>query len=283
MNVISVAYVTLLLIKSRNVPSVGIKLEIMKPYLTIIIPCYNEEKNLHRNILDSVHAYLTKKDFTWEVIISDDGSSDDSKKIVEAQIQKLPGFKLLKNSHGGKPSALWFGIKASNGKYILFTDMDQSTPIVELDKLLPFIGDKVGAVIGSRGLVRKNFPFYRKIGSIVFVAVRKLFVLPEINDTQCGFKLFDKEAISRAFPHMQFFKKTASIKGWSVTSYDVELLHIVKKMGYLIEEVPVTWEDKDISVSKGGVLKRYFKESNEMLSQILRVKINEMKGLYKNL
>lgn len=255
----------------------------MRVYLSVVIPCYNEEKNLRPEVFNSINEFLRKERFSWEVIISDDGSSDKSREVVAKLIKNLPHFKLLKNTHGGKPSALWHGIKASKGKYVLFADMDQSTPINELDKLLPFIKENVGAVIGSRGLVRKNYPLYRRFGSIVFVTIRKLFILPEIDDTQCGFKLFLRDVALVAFPHLQFFKNKDRIKGWTVTSYDVEILHIIKKMNYEIEEVPVIWEDQDVSTSKGGGLSRYFKESKEMLSQILRVKINNIRGLYKDL
>ncbi|KKQ97498.1 MAG: Glycosyl transferase family 2 [Candidatus Woesebacteria bacterium GW2011_GWB1_39_12] len=257
----------------------------MKPsiYLSIIIPCYNEEENLKRNVLGEVKKYMEKRDFSWEVIVSDDGSTDGSRILVKSQIAGWKNFKLLENPHGGKPSTLWFGIQKALGEYVLFTDMDQSTPIEELNKLLPFIEEKVGAIIGSRGLLRKNFPIYRKIGSIIFVALRKLFILPEIDDTQCGFKLFKKDVVLRGFPKLEYFRKEKIVKGWKVTSWDVELLHIVKKMGYLIEEVPVEWEDVDVSKSKGGVLQRYVRESKEMLTQILRVKLNDMRGLYKDI
>jgi len=131
-----------------------------KLYLSVIIPCYNEEENLKRDVLSEVRKFMLKKDFDWEVIISDDGSTDKSKELVESQIIGWKNFRHLKNPHGGKPSALWYGIKAAKGNYVLFTDTDQSTPISQLDKLLPFIGGKTGAVIGSRGLLRKNFPLY---------------------------------------------------------------------------------------------------------------------------
>ena len=251
-----------------------------KTFLTVVIPCFNEEKNLKKKSLAAIFKYLKAKDFSWEVIISDDGSTDKSRELVKSQIKNLKNFRLLENPHGGKPSALLYGIKNSKGEHILFSDMDQSTPIEELEKLLPFIDEKTGAIIGSRGLLRKNFPLYRRLGSIIFMAVRKIFILPEIDDTQCGFKLFKGQVVKKAFPNLQYFKDKTEKTGWSVTSYDVELLHIVKKMGYVIEEVPVVWEDADTSTSKGGILGRYAKESKEMLLQILRVKINDMKGMY---
>ena len=253
-----------------------------KIFLSVIIPCYNEEENLKRNVLSEVHDFLKNKVFSWEVIISDDGSTDGSKDLIKSQIKGWKNFRLLENPHGGKPSALWFGIKSAKGEYVLFSDMDQSTPIDQLGKLLPFLAKNIGAVIGSRGLLRKNFPLYRRIGSIVFMAVRKLFILPEIDDTQCGFKLFRKEVALRSFPKLEFFRKEKRVKGWTVTGGDVELLPIIKKIDLRIEEVPVQWKDIDVSKSKGGVFGRYARESKEMLTQILRVKLNDLKGLYKD-
>jgi len=251
-----------------------------KIFLTVIIPCYNESENLKRGVLLDVYKYLKTKNFTWEVIISDDGSTDDSRDLTKSSIKKLENFKLLENSHGGKPSALMYGIKKATGKYILFTDMDQSTPIAELDKLLPFAKKGFKVVIGSRGFQRKNFPFYRKLGSLVFTSIRKAFVLNEINDTQCGFKLFDTDLVRKAFPKLQFFRGAKNTAGWKVTSYDVELLHIIKKSGEKIKEIVVTWRSEDESKNKGSGIGRYFRESKEMFLEISRVKINDLKGRY---
>lgn len=250
-----------------------------KIFISIIIPCYNEEKNLKRNVLNEVYKYLSKKDFIYEVIISDDGSTDDSKKIVEEKISKFRNFKLLKNEHGGKPAALLSGLKEAKGEWVLFTDMDQSTPIAELDKLLPFT-DNYQTVIGSRGLNRNNFSILRRVGSIVFLTFRRVLLLPEIKDTQCGFKLFRRTDLLKAFPELEFFKVKQRTAGWKVTSYDVELLHILKKNGSKIKEVEVEWNDRDISDSKGQGSGRYFRESKEMLMQIIRVKRNDLNGLY---
>lgn len=251
-----------------------------KIYLSVIIPCFNEEENLKRGVLSEVNKYLIKQKFSWEVIISDDGSTDGSSELVKEQISDWKKFKLLENLHGGKPSALWCGIKTAKGKYVLFTDMDQSTPIDQLDKLMLFTKKGYKVIIGSRGTQRKSFPFYRRLGSIVFIKIRQLFVLAEINDTQCGFKLFESKLVKKAFPNLEFLRKKTKVKGWKVTSWDVELLHIIKKRGEKIKEVRVVWDDQDISGSKGGSLNRYIRESREMLTQILRVKINDIKGLY---
>lgn len=252
----------------------------MKPYLSVVIPAYNERDNLKRGVLSEVFKFLEKKEFSWEVIVSDDGSTDGSRDLVKKQIKKWKNFKLLENPHGGKPSALCYGIKAADGKYLLFTDMDQSTPISEFDKLRPSLEGEYDAVIGSRGLQRKNFPVYRRIGSIVFMAIRKLFILPEINDTQCGFKLFRASVVKKAFPKLEFFRKKGQVEGWRVTSYDVELLHIIKKMGKRIREVGVDWEEKGVDKKREGSLGRYVRESKEMLFEIIKVKLNDLHGTY---
>jgi glycosyltransferase involved in cell wall biosynthesis len=251
-----------------------------KIFLSIIIPCYNEEANLKRGVLEEVRTYLRKKKFSWEVVISDDGSNDKSRELIKKVIRNWDNFRLLENPHGGKPSALWYGIKKAKGEYVLFTDMDQSTPISELDKLLHFIKQDYKVVIGSRGIKRKNFPFYRRLGAVVFMSLRKLLILPNVNDTQCGFKLLNKKLVLSAFPKLEYFNRKQKVKGWKVTSYDVELLHIIKKMGKKIAEVTVIWNDEDMSTTKGGKLQRYINESKEMFRQILRVKLNDVMGLY---
>ena len=245
-------------------------------YLSVVIPCYNETENLQRGVLDEVNDFLTKQNFSWEVIISDDGSTDESKKIVSEQVKGKKNFRLVENSHGGKPLAVWSGIKNAGGEYVLFTDMDQSTPIKEVLKLIPYF-EKYEVVIGSRGMERENFSILRKIGSNVFRVFRKILMLRDINDTQCGFKTFQTNVAKKIFPMLQFFKKEETIKGWKVTSFDVELLFIAEKLGFKVKEVPVEWKDRDVAKGKE---KSYLKESKEMLMQILSVKLNDLRGLY---
>ncbi|MGI5826535.1 MAG: glycosyltransferase [Patescibacteria group bacterium] len=247
-----------------------------RPFLSIIVPCYNEKENLERGVLDEVYQFLTKQKFSWEVIISDDGSTDESREIVKKIIKGKENFRLVENRHGGKPSAVWGGIKDALGEYVLFTDMDQSTPIAEVLKLTPFMSSHE-VVIGSRGMERENFDVIRKVGSIVFRTFRKTLMLRSVDDTQCGFKAFKAEVAREIFPLLQFFKQTKEVKGWKVTSFDVELLFLAEKFGYKIKEVRVNWADRDVSKGKQ---RSYFKESKEMLMQIFRVKLNDLKGMY---
>ncbi len=247
----------------------------MKPFLSIIIPCYNEEKNLKRGVLDEVDRYLKKQKFLSEVIISDDESTDGSLKFVKNYIKKHPRFKILENKHAGKPFAIRAGIQKAKGEIILFTDMDQSAPIEEFDKLLPFFKKGFDVVIGSRGQKREGFSLLRLIGSNVFRLIRQQLLLKNIVDTQCGFKAFKNQVAKDLFSRLLIFKEAKETKGWRVGAFDVELLFIAQKRGYKIAEVLVKWEDKDI-----GKQKKYFKESKEMLKEILRVKLNDLKGKY---
>ena len=247
----------------------------MKPFLSVIIPCYNEEKNLKRGALDEVEAYLKKQSFESEVIIVDDGSIDNSRDFVKKYLPNHPRFKLLENKHVGKPLTIRFGVKKANGGIILFTDMDQSTPINEFDKFLPFFKKGFEVVIGSRGQKRTGYSLIRIIGANVFRLIRQGLLLKNIIDTQCGFKAFKSEVAKDLFSRLLIFKEVKKTKGWKVGAFDVELLFIAQKRGYQIAEAVVNWEDKDL-VKK----KKYFKESKEMLTEILRVKLNDLRGKY---
>ena len=151
-----------------------------KIFLSVIIPCYNEEKNLKRGVLDEVDNYLSKQKFISEVIISDDESTDKSRDFVKKYIKKHPRFRLLENKHAGKPFAVRSGIKVAKGEIVLFTDMDQSAPLNEFDKLLPFFKKDFDVVIGSRGQKREGFSLIRLIGSNVFRLIRQVLLLKKI-------------------------------------------------------------------------------------------------------
>lgn len=251
-------------------------------HISVIIPCYNEEKNLERGVLDEVQKYLVEQEYTWEVIIVNDESTDNSRNLVEHSIENKANFSLLDIPHGGKPAAVWAGIQEARGGIVLFTDMDQSTPIDELSKLLPWYKRGFDVVIGSRGITREGFSITRRVGSAVFRNMRRLFLLRNTSDTQCGFKSCQRDAALQIFPRLQFFKRTDRPTGWKVSAYDVELLYLFEKAGYPIKEVEVKWQNRDESNTKdqtGGMI-RYLKESLDMAKEIVRVKINQVKGLY---
>ncbi len=246
------------------------------PYLSVIIPCFNESENLKRGVLNEVCGFLEKQKFTWELIVSDDESTDDSWKLVEKFTSGKKNVVHLQNKHGGKPFAVRSGLEKAKGQWVLFTDMDQATPIDQLTKLLPFF-ESDDIVIGSRGMTRKNFPFYRKLASFAFLNFRRLLLLPNIKDTQCGFKAFRRKVALDLFPRLQVFQAKTKVYGWRVSAYDVEMLFIGQKKGYKIAEVPVFWEDVDIAKGKQ---RNFLKESKDMFKEVLRVRLNDLKGLY---
>lgn len=249
----------------------------MKPFVSVILPNYNELENLKRGVLATISTYFATQSYGWEVIISDDGSTDQSVAFIQHFIASHPGFRLLKNPHAGKPYALKSGINVAKGKYVLLTDMDQSTPIDQLDKLLPYTKDGYRIVIGSRGVRRKDSSMIRQLASVIFLLARKIFLLRGIKDTQCGFKLFETSLAKKVFTKMRIFGRESTAIGWKVTAYDVEMLFLSEMLGEEIQEVRVVWKDEDTS---SGKKRNFIKESIEMFLEILRVRINYMLGKY---
>jgi len=248
--------------------------------ISIIIPCYNEENNLKKGVLNEVYDFLKSQKFEWEVIICNDESTDNSLKLAKDFVSNHKGFRVLDLPHGGKPSAVWGGIKEAKYPIVLFTDMDQSTPLKELNKLLPFFDQGYDVVIGSRGVSREGNSFVRKMMARGFLMGRRLVLLHNLIDTQCGFKAMKTDLAKKIFPNLQFFKDKSDKKGWRVSAFDVELLFMAQKWGYKIKEVEVKWKNEDLSTTKGDNSTRFKKESKQMLQEIFRVIRNNIQGVY---
>lgn len=249
----------------------------MRTLVSIILPNYNELGNLKRGVLTTINNYLSRQSYGWEVIISDDGSTDGSVEYLTKFVSLHSHFRLLENRHAGKPFALKSGIQAARGEYVLFTDMDQSTPIDQLEKLLPYTRDGYRIVIGSRGIRRRDSSLVRQVASVIFLLARKIFLLRGIKDTQCGFKLLEINLAKKIFARMRLFGRTQQSLGWKVTAYDVEMLFLAEKLGEEIQEVRVVWKDEDTS---SGKKRNFLKESVEMFWEILRVRANALLGKY---
>lgn len=248
----------------------------MKPYLSIVIPAYNEAINLKRGVLDSVNDYLIEQNFTWEVLILDDGSKDKTIEIATNFAKKHKGFNVFSEPHRGKGGTVIAGMKKASGEYVLFTDMDQSTPIDQLDKFKPKIKEKFDVVIGSRS-GRPGQSIIRKIMAYGFATLRTLILRLPFKDTQCGFKLFSKSASKTIFNKMEVFGGNNLNLGGGVTAgFDLETLYIARKSGLKIAEVPVEWyeygERKEVNP---------IKDSWEGLRDLLKVRINAFQGKYK--
>lgn len=249
-----------------------------KVFLSIVIPSYDEMANLQKGVLDKLDHFLGKASYEYEIIIVDDGSTDGSCEFVEQYALENKGITLIKNSHTGKAGAVTTGILAAKGEYILFTDMDQATPIEQVEKLLPYITDGYDIAIGSRNKTRKGAPLTRKIMANANIVLRSMLIgLSDIKDTQCGFKLFTQQSAQDIFKRIKDINKGfQSINGSAVTAgFDIEILYIAQKLGYKIKEVPVDW----LYVETRRV--NPIKDSVEGLLDLLRIRGNIVKGVYK--
>ena len=173
----------------------------MKSYLlSVVIPSYNEIANLRKGTLDKVEHYLERKKYNYEVIVVDDGSDDGSLEFVREFVKENPKFRIIENNNTGKAGAVTAGVLQGQGDYILFSDMDQATPIEEVEKLLAASEEGFDIAIGSRSTVRKGSPFTRLVISRSTIILRKLLVgMNSLTDTQCGFKMFSKKAARDIF------------------------------------------------------------------------------------
>ncbi|GAC1638745.1 MAG: glycosyltransferase family 2 protein [Candidatus Dormibacteraceae bacterium] len=205
--------------------------------LSIVVPCYNEERRLPRTI-EQIESYFAGKPISYELILVDDGSTDGTRQIQDAAAARNPSVRVeALPRNRGKGRALAEGVAAANGAEILVTDADLSTPIEELEKLRAALHGGAGVAIGSRALrgsrVEISQPVYRVLMGKVFNLLVQALLLPGIWDTQCGFKLFRADIAHEAFAAL-------TTDGFG---YDPEVLYRAKKRGVRIAEVPVVWRN----------------------------------------
>lgn len=237
-------------------------------YLSIIIPAYNEEKRIGSTLIKMLN-YLSAKDYSWEIIVVDDGSTDRT--IEKArELIKDERLKVLKNPvNAGKGYSVKQGVLASKGEVILFSDADLSTPIEELDNMLSWIERGCDIVIGSRALpesvIKLSQPWHRQTMGKIFNLIVRAFVLSELKDTQCGFKCFKRETTFKIF----------NLQRLNGFAFDVEILYIAKKLGLTIKEQPVKWinsPDSKVNLFKGPL---------SMFRELFTIKLYVIKGYYK--
>ncbi|MEI7792198.1 MAG: dolichyl-phosphate beta-glucosyltransferase [Candidatus Berkelbacteria bacterium] len=237
-------------------------------YLSIVIPAYNEEKRIHK-ILDSIIKYQKSCKFEVETVIAIDASPDDTLKVAESYQDKISNLVILDGKvNRGKGGAVQEGFKVAKGKYIIFADADNSTPIEQVDKLLEYV-DKSDVVIGSRyckgGKLVVPQSFIRRAGGRGLNMLIQALAVPGIRDTQCGFKLFRAEASSEIFKRLTIFN----------FSFDIELLAIALNLGYKVKEVGITWYDDPHSTVSP------IKDGLKMVSNAWTIRKNIVKGKYR--
>lgn len=246
-------------------------------YLSVIIPAYNEKENIAKGLLDQVVQYLNQQSYSWEIIISDDGSTDGSVTELELFAQNNKNVRVLRNKHAGKAQTVTSGMLAAAGKWRLFTDFDQSTPISEVKKLLERAEQGFDVVIGSREMVgakRDKEPWYRHLMGRGFNLWVQMVAVPGVLDTQCGFKLFSDNATIKLFPSLVVYGKQARFKDAFTGAFDVELLYLAIKNNFSIREVPIKWHHmKTNRVSP-------IKDSLRMFRDLLKIKLASLMGKY---
>lgn len=248
-------------------------------FLSVVIPCFDEMANLQKGVLEKLKNYLDKKKFSYEVIIVDDGSKDGSKEFIRDFAKEHRHFILIENPHFGKAGAVTTGMLKAKGGYILFTDMDQATPIEELDKLLPYIKKDYDIVIGSRNSTRKGAPWTRSLMAKGMMLLRSTLIgLKGIRDTQCGFKLFRREAAQNLFSKIyKLHSGFHAVDGSNVAAgFDVELLYLAQKKGYKIKEIPVNWLYVETRRVNPVI------DSIEAIRYLYEIKRNALSGKYEN-
>lgn len=232
-----------------------------RPYLSLVFPAFNEAERLPRT-LDRCVEYLRGRGYSFEIIVVDDGSVDGTSEVARGCMEgKDVDFRVIRfETNRGKGHVVKSGLLEAKGDVLFFSDADLSTPIEELEKMLPLFAEGWDVVIGSRGLsdsdIRRRQPAHRGIAGRVFNVLVQLLVLPGIRDTQCGFKGFARKTI----------EPITSVQRVLGFAFDVEMLLIARRLGYSIKEVPVIWHDD------GRSKIRLFRDGLGMFLDLLKIK-----------
>lgn len=245
--------------------------------ISLIIPCYNEELNIQKGVLDKIGNYTKDNQYFDEVLVVDDGSSDESKSIIKQKYLKLfPKFRLIENNHKGKAFAVISGIKEAQEEYVMFSDMDLATPIEEAQNLIDEALKGFKIIIGSRNSNREGAPILRKIMARAAILVQSIIIgLHGIKDTQCGFKLFEKKAALSIIKKLRVFHNNRRVEGSSVSAgFDMEFLFVAAKLKFKIKEVSVDWKHAETKHVN------FLKDSYEGLKDILLIKYYDFNHQY---
>ena len=226
--------------------------------LIVVVPAYNEEPRLAKS-LSRIRQYLSEQDYEWSVVVVDDGSTDATAEIAQGFAKQDTRFSLMSyQPNKGKGFAVRTGMITAEGDWLLLCDADLAAPIEEVEKL--FAAGKPIA-IGSRPLKESNLeirqPWWREFAGRMFNFAVQALSIRGIKDTQCGFKLFSREAAKAIFPRCRF-------DGFS---YDFEALMIGQKLGYEIAEVPIRWSHQE------GSKVRLVRDGFRMLRDLISLRL----------
>lgn len=240
------------------------------PHLSVIIPAYNEARRLLPYLQTTV-GYLDRRGLSYEVLVVDDGSTDETGALIEQVGAQYPRVRLVRLSrNSGKGAAVRAGMQAATGALRLFADADGATPIEELDRLEAAIKEGADLAIGSRTLASRDRRYrvqarlHRTLLGNLFNRIVRRLGIRGIHDTQCGFKLFRDTVAQDLF-------SVARTDGYG---FDLELLYVAQRRGYRIAEIPINWADQP------GSKVRVLRDGIRMLCELLAVRRNDARGLY---
>lgn len=238
------------------------------PQYSIIIPSYNEHARIERTLV-RVMECVESSGWDAEVIVVDDGSTDDTAAIIKRWMREKPQLSLVKNEgNRGKGYSVRNGLLQARGEIVMFTDADLSAPIEEAERLFTSIRAGADVAIGSRWLDKQrqtiHQPLYRRFFGRCFNVLTRLVMGLPYADTQCGFKAFRREAAQVIF-------RLQRIERWG---FDPEILFIARKLGYRIDEVPVTWGHDERSQMS------YLRDGAKMLEEMAIIRSNSIAGRY---
>ncbi len=237
------------------------------PYLSIVIPALDEEHRLPPS-LEKIDAFLQTQDYSAEVIVVDNGSTDHTADVVLRFAESHPYVKLIQLGERGKGRAVKAGMLAAKGEYRFICDADLSMPIEEIVNFLPPNHANADVIIASRegeGARRVDEPEYRHIIGRVLNWIVKLTAVREFEDTQCGFKMFSGEAAQDLF----------SVQRMNGIGFDVELIYVALKRGYTVVDQPITW------YYDGDSRMRLFQDSLHILVEIWQIRRHWRRGDYE--
>lgn len=244
---------------------------ISTPYLSLIIPAYNEEDRIIET-LTTINGYLKTRPWSYEIIVVLNNCTDSTRVLVESFMINDPAISLidlgiLEEQGNTKGIAVTKGMLAAKGEVRIFTDADLATPIGEIEKLINKSKDGYDVVIGSRqvigAIVDKSQAWYRVLLGRIGNLLIQVLLLPGIKDTQCGCKLFSEKSAKEVFEH-------TNTSGWG---FDIETLAIARSKGYKIAEIGVHWHDVAGSKVRAGA---YLSTLKELLLIFWKYKVKKI-------
>lgn len=216
--------------------------------LSVVVPAYNEANTVRGGVLLQILDYLRTRGEPFELLVVDDGSEDETAELTRSIMAGHACVRLVQTDHGGKAHALVHGMRAAQGRVVLFSDMDQAIPIGEVSKLLPWFDRGFDIVIGSRGFERKHAAFSRRAISYGQLLARAVMLgFSDIVDTQCGFKAFRRTIVGPLFDRLVVYQSASTTRASGPNlspGFDVELLFAAKRQGMAIKEVPIACDHR---------------------------------------